>query len=268
MHIIKPLLNCALLPGLLASSLLAAQDVEWQLQDGFTGVGTGSPTAKLHVVDAVDAKLIVENTEAADASDKYMFELHNASNGKVRFAITSDGDNTWSFDNNPRTNQFSISKVGTLKNEFALTQAGNATFRGSVTATGFNNVSSREAKTAFANIDTRDMLLRVTALPLSEWRYKNEDENARHVGPMAEDFQQVFELGDGKTISTVDVNGIALAAIQGLKQEKDTQIEALRAELQALKKAHEDRVLQLELALAEIIRDNSREVQVVSTRSR
>ena len=35
-----------------------------------------------------------------------------------------------------------------------------------------------------------------------------------------------------------------------------------------LKKAHENRVLQLELALAEIIRDNSREVQVVSTRSR
>jgi hypothetical protein len=266
MHTIKSLLTRALVASLVTSAPLLAQEVEWQLQDGFTGVGTGSPAAKLHVVDAVDARLVVQNTEAGDASDKYMFELHNASRSKVRFAITSDGNNSWTFDNNPRQDWFSISKVGTGANEFIVRSNGDGIYRGSVTAAGFNNVSSREAKTGFANIDTRDVLARVAALPLSEWRYKTEDASARHVGPMAEDFQQVFDLGDGKTISTVDASGIVLAAIQGLKQEKDAQIAALQAELQSLKKTQEERVMQLELALARVIRDQSRAIKVISAR--
>jgi hypothetical protein len=266
MNIIKLMRVCAFLPGLLISAQLAAEDVEWQLQDGFTGVGTGSPQAKLHVVDAVAAKLLVQNTDGSDTSDKYMFELRNASNSKVRFALTSNSNNSWTFDNNPRTNRFSISRVGTLLNEFALTSTGDGIFRGNVTAKGFNNISSRDSKTAFAEIDTQDMLAKVAALPVSEWHYKAEDSSVKHVGPMAEDFQQAFGLGDGKTISTVDASGIALAAIQGLKQEKDAQIAALGAELQALKTAHEERVIQLELALAEVLRNQSNDIQVSSSR--
>ena len=235
--------------------------------------GTSGPDARLHVGGTNDAKVLVKNIDGGSTSDKFMFELSNASRAKVRFAIVSDGDNSWSFDNNPRNNQFTISKVGTLQNEFALTQDGNGTFRGSVTATGFNTVSSREAKTAFANVDSQDVLARVAALPVSEWRYKVEDKSAKHVGPMAEDFQQVFGLGDGKTISMVDASGIALAAIQGLKQEKDRQlaqkdaeIAALKGELHALRAAQEERMMELELALGEVLRQQSAEVQVGSTR--
>ena len=53
---------------------------------------------------------------------------------------------------------------------------------------------------------------------------------------MAEDFQAIFDLGDGKHISTVDTAGIALAAIQGLRQEKDAEILALKSELAEIKR--------------------------------
>jgi hypothetical protein len=260
------------LGAIIAKGTTAYLNIDSSGDVGMSPGGSG-PEARLHVGGTTDAKVLVKNTNASDTSDKFMFELKNASKAKVRFSIVSNGDNAWSFDNNPRNNQFSISKVGTFVNEFALTSAGNGTFRGNVTATGFNNVSTREAKTGFAAIDTQDMLARVAALPLSEWRYKAEDASARHVGPMAEDFQQMFDLGDGKTISTVDASGIALAAIQGLKQEKDQQlaekdaeIAALKGELQALRTAQEQRMMELELALGEVLRNQAKEVQVGSSR--
>ena len=50
---------------------------------------------------------------------------------------------------------------------------------------------------------------------------------------MAQDFYAAFGLGLGdKTIDTIDPNGVALAAIQGLHElarEKDAEIEELRA---------------------------------------
>ncbi len=56
------------------------------------------------------------------------------------------------------------------------------------------------------------------------------------MGPTAEDFQEAFGLSDGEHISTVDANGVALAAIQGLYQvvqEKDAQLVELKQEQEA-----------------------------------
>ena len=52
-----------------------------------------------------------------------------------------------------------------------------------------------------------------------------------HVGPVAEDFRDLFGLGDGKTISTVDASGVTLAALKGLHQlvqDKDAEIAAMK----------------------------------------
>ena len=65
------------------------------------------------------------------------------------------------------------------------------------------------------------------------WRFKTEGEGARHVGPVAEDFQAAFQLGDGKTISTMDAGGVTMAAVQGLYallQERERDLHELRAE--------------------------------------
>jgi len=60
------------------------------------------------------------------------------------------------------------------------------------------------------------------------------------VGPLAQDFYEAFRLGeDDRYISTVDADGIALAAIQALRRQvKDLKNEnnALRARLEALER--------------------------------
>jgi Chaperone of endosialidase len=97
-----------------------------------------------------------------------------------------------------------------------------------VTVSGtFNNNSDRNAKKNFAPVSPSQILDKVTQLPLSEWSYK-DDAATRHVGPMAQDFYSIFNVGtDEKHIAPIDEGGVALAAIQGLNQkveEKDKKI--------------------------------------------
>jgi hypothetical protein len=100
-------------------------------------------------------------------------------------------------------------------------------------------ISDRNLKEHFAAVDGRDILAHMAAVPVQTWNYKNQDSSIRHIGPMAQDFAVAFGVGESdKQISVVDANGVAFAAIQALYemiQEKDSQIDALRAELDALK---------------------------------
>ncbi len=70
---------------------------------------------------------------------------------------------------------------------------------------------------------------------------------------MAQDFHAAFGLGaDDKRISTVDADGVALAAIQALYrllQEKDEQLEALQQQVEELR-ARQARLEALESELA------------------
>src|SRR5258708_1951707 len=99
--------------------------------------------------------------------------------------------------------------------------------------------SDRNVKREFAPVDTANILNRVAQLPITTWSYKAEDQSVRHIGPMAQDFAEMFGVGqDDKHINMVDANGIALAAIQALYEkinERDVQIAELRAEVDALK---------------------------------
>jgi len=99
-------------------------------------------------------------------------------------------------------------------------------------------VSDRDAKENVDPVDPRAVLERVAGLPVATWNYKDQDDSIRHMGPMAQDFYAAFGLGLGeKTIDTIDPNGVALAAIQGLNellQEKDAEIAELRERVKAL----------------------------------
>ncbi|MBI5480593.1 MAG: tail fiber domain-containing protein [Deltaproteobacteria bacterium] len=99
----------------------------------------------------------------------------------------------------------------------------------------WNSLSDRNAKTDFVAVDARQVLARVAALPMSTWRYKEEVSRARHMGPMAQDFRAAFGLGDSdKHISTIDADGVALAAVQGLNLKVEDETRALRAEAATL----------------------------------
>ncbi len=109
---------------------------------------------------------------------------------------------------------------------------GNATLSNGGT---WNNASSRSFKAGFHAVDTLDVLARVVDLPITTWNYIGSAEGL-HMGPVAEDFKAAFGLaGDGKSISTVDADGVALAAIQGLNQKLEAENAALRKEIEALR---------------------------------
>lgn len=85
-------------------------------------------------------------------------------------------------------------------------------------------------------VDGREILSKVSQLPIKRWSYKSQDASIEHIGPMAQDFYALFRVGDDeKTISTIDPAGVALAAIQELNR-KVAEIDGLRAELRDLKK--------------------------------
>jgi hypothetical protein len=90
-------------------------------------------------------------------------------------------------------------------------------------------------KTNFEAVNPREVLRGVLGLAISTWNYKSQDASVRHIGPMAQDFFATFKLGEGdKTIATIDPDGVALAAIQGLHEElkdRDNRIDGLQQQV-------------------------------------
>ena len=87
----------------------------------------------------------------------------------------------------------------------------------------FDNHSDRNEKQDFEPVSSSHVLDEVLRLPVSEWSYK-VDPKTRHIGPVAQDFYSVFNIGtDDKHIAPIDEGGLAFAAIQGLDQKLEKQ---------------------------------------------
>jgi len=109
----------------------------------------------------------------------------------------------------------------------------------------FNTTSARAAKTAVSPVEPESVLSNVESLSLNTWEF-TDHEGVRHMGPMAEEFSKMFELGrTDESIATVDADGVALAAIQGLAIRQRTENERLQEQL--LEK--DERISELESTL-------------------
>ncbi len=180
---------------------------------GGVGIGLTNPAAALHVASQTTGTPQVQLTQQ-NSSDS------------VRLRMNSGSNVGWEMDVTPgSTPQLQIWYVGAAGPRMTIDTSGN------VSATSFNPTSDRNAKENFSPVDARDMLDKVATLPITRWNYKT-DTNTVHVGPMAQDFHATFNVGpDEKHIATVDEEGVALAAIQGLNQrlnEKDDEIRRLK----------------------------------------
>ena len=102
----------------------------------------------------------------------------------------------------------------------------------------WSSLSDRAVKRNVVAVDTREVLRSLIAMPVSRWSYESQDEKVRHIGPMAQDFAAAFRVGeDDRRINTLDADGVALAAIQGLYQvvqEKDAENTALQQKVSDL----------------------------------
>jgi hypothetical protein len=150
--------------------------------------------------------------------------------------------------------------------EFAVSAAGGVfLYTNSSATTGvelpsgsgsWSSASSRTLKSNLDPVDPAGVLERVRDLEISTWHYDAEGEDVRHMGPMAEDFADAFGLGDDEeTISTVDADGVAFAAIQGLAERLVDHQETVAAqrdrieELEAEREDREDRLAAIEAEL-------------------
>ncbi|MFB6299259.1 MAG: tail fiber domain-containing protein [Halobacteriales archaeon] len=121
----------------------------------------------------------------------------------------------------------------------------------------WSSLSTRTAKTNVEPVEPRDVLAAVDDLEISTWEY-DSGADATHMGPMAEDFHAAFGLGeDERRIATVDANGVALAAIQGLSEKleaKHDRVDELKREVER----KDDRIDRLEDDVDALERENER----------
>jgi trimeric autotransporter adhesin len=76
--------------------------------------------------------------------------------------------------------------------------------------------SDRTRKRDFAAVEPREVLAKLAELPVMSWQYKAEP-GVLHLGPTGQDFHGAFGLGaDGRHLSPLDAQGVALVAIKAL----------------------------------------------------
>jgi hypothetical protein len=118
--------------------------------------------------------------------------------------------------------------------------------------TSWSALSDKNVKKNIQPVDSQAVLAKLAAIPIAHWQY-NWEENGEtpNIGPMAQDFKAAFFPGrDDKSISTLEFDGVELAAIQGLNQKLEEKVKAKEARIATL----EQRLADLELlvkALAE-----------------
>ena len=169
-------------------------------------------------------------TRVAAGGQRFRGGQHNSAGGRRSFAAgrgakaNHHGAFVWQDNTGSETNIL----TSTASNQFLARASGGFSFftAAAPTLTGAELpsgstawvvLSAHDSKSDFESIDDREILERVADLDIQKWSYKTEAEGVKHVGPFAEDFYEAFGLGHTERgISTVDADGVALAAIQGL----------------------------------------------------
>ncbi len=100
---------------------------------------------------------------------------------------------------------------------------------------GWACASDRALKSDVVAVDGREVLDQVVALPVARWTFASVP-GIEHMGPMAQDFHAAFGLGDDATrLAPMDVQGVALAAIQGLNAKLEERVADQQREIAELR---------------------------------
>ncbi|HEX6096760.1 MAG TPA: tail fiber domain-containing protein [Thermoanaerobaculia bacterium] len=205
--------------------------------------------------------------------DPETFNIRGLAAVAIGYNVTADQDHTTAMGKFASNNGFQGTFIwsdgaaqasadtfrNTANNEFAARATGGFRFRTNLGGTTgcnlpagsgvFNCTSSRLTKENFEAVDGEDVLAKIRALPITTWNYITEGKDVRHMGPMAEDFAEAFQLGAGNTsIGVQDLASVTLAAVKALEertaelQKKTEEVEVLRGQLGAL----EERLAALE----------------------
>jgi trimeric autotransporter adhesin len=151
-----------------------------------------------------------------------------------------DGSFVWADSNffdfaSTANNQFSVRATGGARFVSGIDGSGNPN-AGVQLASGagsWSSLSDRASKRAIEPVSGRGVLRELASIPVSTWSYRAQDRSIRHIGPMAQDFYRAFGVGeDRRHISSVDADGVAMAAIKGLNRK----VERLQRKVASLKR--------------------------------
>ncbi|QSX36020.1 tail fiber domain-containing protein [Shewanella sedimentimangrovi] len=214
---------------------------------GNIGIGTKNPSEALHIRQSDDPKIyfdengVAANSWAAgiEATLGNGFAITNQGVDPLTFmgiVLQPDGDiymhngtaqgSRWNFQLEKTTGKVLLSDD--------LDVGGNIVAQGTISPG-----SSRATKNNINLIDGHKILQTLTNLDIYSWSYIRDAGKIMHIGPMAEEFFDTFNVGvDNKHISPTDTSGISLAAIKALMEKLEDQnqkIESMQNELNELK---------------------------------
>ncbi len=127
----------------------------------------------------------------------------------------------------------------------------------------WTNASSRELKDNIKTLSTDDANKALAGLSPVRYVYKNSDDE-EYMGFIAEDVPDLVAMNDHKSLSPMDIVAVLTTVTKeqtAKMTEKDSEIAALRDSLAK----QDERMLQMELALTEILHHQAHEVQVSSS---
>jgi hypothetical protein len=135
----------------------------------------------------------------------------NATNNQNNSYLWNDGSTT--LDNSVRPANSYVAKAtggfyfisGT---GFGAQLVGNSSTWGSL--------CSRTFKNKVADVDHELTLEKLSTICVDRWVYKSDLTGTVRMSPYAEDFNEQFDLGDNNTLTTLDLDGVALSSIKGL----------------------------------------------------
>jgi hypothetical protein len=183
----------------------------------------------------------------ADAIGSYVWADTASSSGNVLTASATSGPGPTGF------NTFHARCTGGARFITDVDNSGIPTHGVKLASGGgsWNSLSSRAAKTDVQPVDPSSVLDALREIEVTTWRYVSQT-GTRHIGPMAEAFHDAFGVGeDRESINTVDADGVALAAIQGLAGKYD-DLSAENEQLRERLADKDDRIANLEAETAEL----------------
>ncbi len=224
-------------PGALTNSVVIGGAAHYTASAGRVGLGTSSPSAALHVTRSDSswrpAQVLIEEPQSITTTERVMLKAINRGSVQAYFADAANSA-AWQlgFGADGVRADFVDTATGVESEAFHLEADGNLRIAGAL-----SEMSDVNRKENFGAVDGATVLSRLAEVPVTTWNYKGDD--VKHVGPMAQDFQAAFGVGeDERHIAPLDANGVALAAIQELYrqvQAQNARIEALERENAALR---------------------------------
>jgi trimeric autotransporter adhesin len=134
-------------------------------------------------------------------------------------------------------NQFRVRSTGGAQFVSGIDLRTGVPTAGVTLAAGGNSwagISDRNLKDNITPLDGRDILRRLSVIPITQWNLKAQDPAIKHLGPMAQDFYAAFGLGENERyINSADADGIALVSIQA-RYEIVTALEQKAAAVERL----------------------------------